>query len=112
LSPEQSSAPIKLVGRDKDGFLIDSLDRRFPTKMNLVWLFRAVPGLAEQFNREVPGEFFTTDTLDDGTPVAVISCPCGEQPKPPLGGMTECACERFYLNLGKRIRVANTPPAP
>lgn len=100
---------IYIEGRDEDGYLRDNLGRRFPTKINLLWMFRAVPGMIDQFSREVPDDFFTLDTLDDGTPVAVIACPCGETPMPVSGGMAECECERFYLNLGSRIKVANSP---
>lgn len=104
-----SESVLRIEGFDDDGKLIDTLARRQPTRPNWIHFLRAVPGLAAQFKRKVPGEFWTTDALDDGTPVATIACPCGEQPTVRLGACEECRCERFYLSTGTTIRVANSP---
>jgi hypothetical protein len=61
------------------------------------------------FRRRVPDEFFTLDVEEDGTEVAVVACPCGSEPRVPLARCTACSCERFYLALGKRVLVANSP---
>jgi hypothetical protein len=102
------SAPkpvTRLVGHDEDGHLRDSLDRRHPTRFNLVWAFRAVPGLAEQFETQVPGSYWAIT----GEGEATVSCPCGEAPAVGLGKIAECKCERFYLYVTGQVRVANSP---
>ena len=107
---DADTRPVAYIeGLDSDGHLVDNLGRRQPTRFNLVWAFRAVPGMAAQFRREVPGDFWSKDTKEDGTPVAVISCPCGQEPLVEPGRMTECECERFYVHLGNSVRVANSP---
>lgn len=100
---------VQVDGYDQDGHLIDTLGRSQPTRLNWLHFIRAVPGLATQFDRKVPDEFWSVDALEDRTPVAVIACPCGKEPIIPLGSCVECDCERFYLYLGSTIRVANSP---
>lgn len=79
-----------------------------------VWrLFeQAVPGFLAQFDREVPHAFVTQ--VDDG--VYGVACPCGQDPRVPVGDVVECRCERFFLATGATVLVANSPagepPAP
>lgn len=109
----QPESPIRIVGYDQDGHLVDNLGRRQPTRFNAIWAIRAVPGLAQQFSRIVPGDFWSRDIDEDGNEVALIACPCGEQPELHPANMMVCECERCYLNLGDEIRVANSPkPVP
>lgn len=93
---------------DADGRERDPFDRLVPSRLNWVKLSRAVPGLMAQFNTRVPDQFFAFE-VEDGTAVAVIACPCGEEPKVPIGSCTECTCERFYLATATSARVANSP---
>lgn len=72
-----------------------------------------MPGLLAQFARKVPPAFLSDDIEDNGQPVRVVACPCGETPRVPVGRSAECACERMYLAIGGGVRVANSPqPTP
>lgn len=103
--------PLRIAGYDRDGHLVDNIGRRQPTKLNSIWAIRAIPGLARQFERKVPSEFWSQDADDEGLPIAIIACPCGEEPQLRPAGMHVCECDRMYLSLGPEIRVGNSPDA-
>lgn len=42
---------------DRDGIERDGQGRKVPTRFNLISLNRAVPGLLDQFTKEVPASF-------------------------------------------------------
>lgn len=92
---------------DQDGRARDGLGRQTPRRLGFDSFLRTEwgPGLAELFAQEVPGSFWNQDTDEDGDPIAVIACPCGEEPVCELNRSVECPCERFYLFLGDRVRV-------
>lgn len=94
---------------DRDGRWRDRLDRIVPSRFNYLKLERAVPGLLSQYRKRVPPEFLSDDVEEDGQPVRVVACPCGEAPRVPVGRSVECACERFYLAIGSGVCVANSP---
>lgn len=91
-----------------------------------LWLLR-VPGFIDQFQR-VPADYWTADTQEMGEVevlIAVVRCPCGEEPLVEHGRSRECGCERLYLYFGDRpapgcasrarLLVTNSPkrrPAP
>lgn len=98
---------------DIDGRARDDLGRILPSPFNWAKLIRAVPSLVagpeRAFRKTVPEEFYTADTLEDGTPVFVIACPCGAAPSVPISRALTCRCWRFYLALADRVLVANSP---
>lgn len=73
-------------------------------KLDFLTMARAVPGLAEQFAKKIPSEFWT---LDDQT--AIVSCPCGETPESEVGVPSSCSCDRIYLYDGEAVRVTYAP---
>lgn len=107
--PASDSRPVRFPERyDRTGRAIDNLGRIVPSRLNWLNIFRAVPSLAGRFGREVPPEFLSDD-VQDGVPGAVVACPCGGEPFVAITKVVECECERFYLNLGKCVKVANSP---
>lgn len=63
------------------------------------------------FDKEVPPEFWSEDT-EAANSVAIISCPCGEEPHVQLGRTEFCTgCDRVFWHLGDRIKVAKNPDA-
>lgn len=84
----------------------DCTGRRYPRPFRWSTFFQAVPQMREEFDREVPGEFWNIDVAEDGlTSIAMIACPCGESPQVEILRMNECDCGRFYLNTGRTVRV-------
>jgi hypothetical protein len=81
---------------------------RHPRRLGAMTFMRAIPGLASQF-KPIPDEFWSNDVNSEGYTAAVIACPCGEEPTVEVGSLAECQCERFFLNLGARVLVANSP---
>lgn len=68
-------------------------------------------GFVGFFDKEVPPDFWNEDVEEDGTPVAILACVCGETPKVPLHGTAQCpGCERVFVNLGGRVKVGKLPP--
>lgn len=68
--------------------------------------------LIEAFDREVPSEYWSLDTVDSfprALPVAVISCPCGETPEAVAGVAQTCDCGRAFLFSGQAVKVAFSP---
>lgn len=84
-----------------------------PHRFSIFSWLKAVPAVVEPFllskgATEVPDEFWSLDELDDGSSVAVISCPCGESPIVEHGRFHPCPgddCPRIFLNLGNAVRV-------
>lgn len=84
-----------------------------PHKLSIFTWLKAVPFMFEPFmvsngGKEVPGNFWAMDQAD-GESVAVISCPCGEEPVVGCGKIKFCEgeeCRRVFLYLGGAIRVA------
>jgi hypothetical protein len=87
---------------------------KYPRKFNLLTFQRAVPGLFADWDglrRQVPEEFVSHDTDEDGRPVAVVACPCGETPAVPVAGLQACNCRRVFANIGHDdVRVYRPPP--
>lgn len=97
---------------DRDGVERDSRGRKVPTRLNLVSMNRAVPGLLDQFTKEVPSSFICGyGEASDGRRTVTIECPCGERPEVTLAASKACSCNRLYANLGSRIRVTNISPS-
>lgn len=82
----------------------DRHGRKLPWKLNSITMFRAVPSLVRAFNVRVPEEFWNTDEDEDGEPLAIIACQCGEEPKVRITHNIECGCGRFFLFLGDEVR--------
>lgn len=61
--------------------------------------------------REVPSEFWTLTTTDDGFPSAEVACQCGSTPNPEaLATVVECdGCERWFFFDGVDVWVFNSP---
>lgn len=78
--------------------------RTEPRRLDFLTMAQAVPGLAEQFSRRVPPEFWNLDRR-----VAVIACPCGEEPAAEFAVPATCECGRAYLYDGECVRVAFSP---
>lgn len=58
----------------------------------------------------VPENFWTQDVDDQGHPVAVVACPCGEEPRPGLGTYpAECRCQRWFFYTGTAVFALNSP---
>lgn len=72
-----------------------------PEKIDFITLCRALPQIAVQFATVVPAEFWM---VDGGA--AQVRCPCGHAPAVPRMVPAECACDRFFLYDGTKVRVA------
>lgn len=84
--------------------------RRFSA---LTWARTLFPGFAQQFDGEVPSEFWTEDLSEDGTSVAVIACPCGATPGVLQNATAICegeGCGRVFMRIADRIQVARYEP--
>jgi hypothetical protein len=89
--------PPRYIGRPGQG-----PPRRFNA---LTWL-KLVPGLIRAFEGEVPAEMWTED-FEDGQRFGVVSCPCGAEAKAREDHLSACErCERVFLLIGDRIKVA------
>jgi hypothetical protein len=113
----RSRQPVRRIQYDRDGRARDDLGRIQPSRVNWLGLIRAIPSLIHgpnpAFDRRVPPEFWASDTDEDRAPVAVVACPCGEEPRPRVTQCVECECGRFYLATGNSVLVANSPrPLP
>lgn len=75
-------------------------------RFNAITMFRAVPSMINVFNTIVPEDFWTRDE-ESGELIAVVACPCGEEPKVGVAQTAECACGRFFLGMGDEVRVFN-----
>lgn len=92
----------------------DALDRIQPRRFNWLTAIRSQWGsvILEAFKQRVPDDFVSTDADEGGLPIAIVACPCGKEPvvrapwgRSPVPHSVECDCGRFYLNLGKEVRV-------
>jgi hypothetical protein len=94
---------------DEDGKARDRLGRQMPRRIGVDSYLRARDEFAlaiiEAFDRVVPGSFWNADVDDDGDQIAVIACPCGEEPSLAINRTVECDCGRYYMNLGTEVRV-------
>lgn len=86
---------------------------KMPRKLDLTIIARAVPGLFSEWNGldfAVPEEFVSHDADEEGRPLAVVACPCGESPVVPLAGLRACNCRRVFANVGHdQVRVYKPP---
>lgn len=74
----------------------------------------AIPMMLAQFAGEVPEEMWTAKDWDGelANLIAVVACPCGEEPEVAQLGSARCKCGRAFLLAGDRIRVAFSPERP
>lgn len=84
--------------------------RRFTTLSAL----EAFPMLLAQFTGEVPEEMWSAKDWDGelANLIAVVACPCGQEPEVGQLGSTICECGRAFFLAGDRIRVAFSPERP
>lgn len=61
-------------------------------------------GVAENFQTEIPHEFWQPDGDD-----ALVSCPCGETPVVGRELLAECDCGRWFLFTGAAVWVWRPP---
>lgn len=80
----------------------DALGRKLPTRIDWWMVARAIPGYAARFDREVPPEFVAQ--VADG--VVDVACQCGETPRLPRWMVVVCDCNREFVNLELRVKVA------
>jgi hypothetical protein len=85
----------------------DALWRKVPKVPDFMVFARAISGYAAQFHGRVPAEF--TVRVDQDR--IAVSCPCGETPLLRRDVPEECACGRFYCEVGGVVRVAYTGDA-
>lgn len=76
-------------------------------RLGVLSYMRAVPGLAAQFSRLVPEEYWSMAAGSDDR--VTVTCPCGTETVATYGQPVECDCERFFLFDGLVVRVANSP---
>lgn len=87
--------------------------RRFSA---LTWLQTAWPGFAMNFTGEVPESMWSVKDWngeDLAEMVAVVACPCGQEPEVRQNGTSICSgenCGRVFMLLGDRIKVATFVP--
>jgi hypothetical protein len=63
------------------------------------------------FDVEVPPDFWSEDVEAERS-VAIVACPCGQEPHVPLHRTEFCSgCNRVFWYLGDRIKVARNPDA-
>lgn len=99
--------PPGFVPRGREpGRSFDRLGRSQPRRMDAFLFAKAIPGLIDQFNREVPPAFFTQ--IDAET--VEVACPCKATPQVALNRIGGCdSCERFFIYTGARVLVACSP---
>lgn len=92
---------------DVDGRARDRLGRQQPRRLGVDSFLRTefAMMILEAFDHTVPDSFWNRDVDEDGDDVAVIACPCGEEPTCVLNRTVECECGRFYMFLGREVRV-------
>jgi hypothetical protein len=83
--------------------------RSQPRRIGIDLALQRFPGLAGEFRRIVPPEFWTKA----GSSAAAVACPCGveEPPTVTLNQTVTCVCDRAYLYTGEHVRVAFSPPS-
>lgn len=81
--------------------------RSEPRRLDFGLMLQAVPGLAAQFQRTIPTEFWAVAEHE----LVQVACPCGVTPAARLGIPKTCGCARTYLYDGGNVRVAGGPKA-
>lgn len=111
----------------KEGGFVDAVTTRDPVGRRSLRQFRgielleAVPGMIAQFSRTVPDDMWAEDVDEEFTveekptlirrrSVAVMACPCGAEPRIPLGNFVVCECDRAYLHAGHHVKVRPADP--
>lgn len=79
--------------------------RSEPRRLDFGLMMQAVPGLAAQFTRKIPTEFWSLSAAE----LVEVACPCGDTPAARLGIPATCECARTYLYTGEHVRVAGGP---
>lgn len=59
----------------------------------------------------VPSTKWQQGLNEDGFSQAEVMCPCGGCPKPEVGCVVGCECERYYYFAVDRVLVFNSPRA-
>jgi hypothetical protein len=96
-----------LLRRERGGWPpVDGMGKIVPHGLTWVTYLRGMPWLIEYFDQQVPPAFWAEDVSDEGEPIVLVSCPCGEEPQVRPATCVECACERFYFAVGGRVLVA------
>jgi hypothetical protein len=76
-------------------------------RLELPAFLRAVPGVLAFFSNIVPAEFYAVRD-DEGAPIIVVDCRCGERPVLRFGeraySIAVCQCERMFMFDGKQLR--------
>lgn len=69
---------------------------------------QAVPGIMALFSKTVPEEMWATKEFTGvaADRVAVVACPCGEEPEVAQLLSTICKCGRAFILAGERVLVA------
>lgn len=109
--PQRAFMPVN-VGIDFDGRPRDALGRKVPFRFDLLTWMRVLPSLRAAMRHEVPASFIAEDVTTDGTPVAIISCPCGRTPSVELAQLEACDCGRAFGHFGRRILCARPGDEP
>lgn len=91
--------------------------RRPPRRFSALTWFQALwPGIAHEFEKAVPDEFWTWEEWDgehEEERVALVACMCGEETRVEQNGTAICGgedCGRVFLLVGETIRVAKYEP--
>lgn len=69
----------------------------------------AVPGFMGGFDKEVPDSMWAAKVFDGEKAdlIAVVACPCGEEPEVAQLGTSICNCGRAFILTGDRVLVAS-----
>jgi hypothetical protein len=83
-------------------------------RFTAVSFIAAYPVIGAQFTGEVPEEMWAPKDWDGelANLIAVVACPCGEEPEVAQLGSTICGCGRVFMLAGDRIRVARPTEDP
>lgn len=77
------------------------LRRLFGGERGAKTLLRALPDLAELFEKPVPAAY----VLKADEPWKIVSCVCGASVGLSTGAIAECFCERFFFATNSDVRV-------
>jgi hypothetical protein len=97
--------PPRYVGRAGQGPL-----RRFTAVSGAL----AVPGFLGPFTKSVPEEMWAAKDWNGEAAdlIAVVACPCGQEPEVGQLASTICDCGRAFILAGDRVLVASERAAP
>lgn len=92
---------------DQDGRSRDHSGRIMPRRLGFDSFLRTsiATQLVESFHQVIPAGFWNADIDEDGDPIAVIACPCGEEPHCEVNRTVCCPCGRYYLHTFQEVRV-------